>query len=143
MKKINIYLIVVSLLLIFALATVVYVWSVIQDTQKTIEVETGAQMNTGMDSQTQEESDEVDKTTPVYSETEPQIDPVTIDMADIPESQQKILETFGFEGETFTVTPAMISCSEDAVGKTRFNEIVSGAAPSPLESLKLLPCFKK
>lgn len=67
----------------------------------------------------------------------------TIDISTLPESQQKAIRTFGFEGSNVVVTNDMVLCAEDAVGKDRFDEIIGGIAPTPLESLQLLPCFKK
>ena len=125
----KIFLIVVSILLVLALGAVGYVWFLIQ------ELETAP-------TPTAEQT--VDDTQPASSpsSTETLNEPIVIQRSDIPESQQQVLDSFGLDGESYTITPAMVSCAEDAVGKVRFNEIVGGAAPTTLESLKLLPCLK-
>lgn len=131
MKAIKIYLFIVTILLLLALSAGVYVWFVIQDVQgqkdQVIQEDTPVLENSNQDTAVDSGSKE----------------PIVIDVETLPESQQDVLKTFGFEGETVTITAAMISCAEDAVGKVRFDAIVEGASPSPLESLKLLPCLKK
>lgn len=128
MKAIKIYLVVVTLLLIGAIGLGVYAWYKIQ------------QFNTiapiASDSDTV-----VSGTTKAPSTSTPE--PITITADSLSPTQQKMLETFGYTQDTFTFTPTMIVCAENAVGKTRLDEIVGGAAPSPFESVKLLPCFKK
>lgn len=68
---------------------------------------------------------------------------IQINAADLTESQREILSTFGYDDPTFTVTDAMIRCAKEAVGEKRFEEILGGSAPTPLESLKLVPCTTK
>lgn len=42
-----------------------------------------------------------------------------------------------------TITDEMIACAENGLGEDRYNEIIHGTAPNPLETLKLLGCIKK
>lgn len=125
MKAVKIYLVVVTLLLIGAIGLGVYAWYKIQ---------------------------QLSAVAPVISETETSgaeapnastPEPITVSSDSLSPTQQKMLETFGYTEDTFTITPTMIVCAESAVGKTRLDEIVGGSAPSPFESVKLLPCFKK
>lgn len=52
-------------------------------------------------------------------------------------------ESVTVEEGQLTVTPEVIRCIEDALGKERFDEIVAGSAPGPLESMELLACLKQ
>ncbi len=64
----------------------------------------------------------------------------TIDVATLPESQQAVLHTLGFD-ETVTFTEEMVSCAEEKLGVARVAEIIDGAKPSVIESTKLVPCL--
>lgn len=134
MKSVKIYLIIVSLLLIGALAAGVYVWYVVLKTQGQLE----SQMYQAPQAEQPGEG-RVD-TEPSAPEDEVV---TTIEIDSLSDTQQTAIRTLGFEGENFEVTTGMVICAEDAIGKERFDAIIGGAAPSPLESLKLLPCFKK
>jgi hypothetical protein len=70
-------------------------------------------------------------------------EPITIDVGTLSDSQRAILETFGFSSDEITVSDALIQCAKNAVGETRFLEIINGAAPTPFEALALVPCAKK
>lgn len=128
MKAVKIYLVVVTLLLIGAIGLGVYAWYKIQQLSAVAPVI----------SETETSVAETTKT-PTASTPEP----ITITSDSLSPTQQKMLETFGYTQDSFTITPTMIVCAENAVGKTRLDEIVAGSAPSPFESVKLLPCFKK
>ena len=130
MKIIKIYLVVVTVLLFIGLGFGVYVWYTLQT------------LSTKSDTALVEPKDAASTAKDSSDEGETVMEPIVVKTADLSDSQQKILESFGFGGETFTVTSAMISCAENAVGKARLQEILDGAAPTPLESIKLLPCFK-
>ena len=126
MKSLKIYLIIVSVLLVIALGFGVYVWYMMQgfwNTSDTVlQKQDGSQKSSG--------------TQPTLTE------PITIKASDVPVAQRRMLETLGYTQDTFTITPAMVTCAEDALGRPRLAEIFGGSAPTPLESLKLLPCFK-
>ncbi len=157
MKAIKIYLIVVTVLLILAVGAGIYVWYLVQKlntatgavqpistTTSSAEVprEPHAEQTTSQDSS--ETTLPVTPTpTPSPSvNTEVKEEPIVIDIETMNPSQKKLLESLGYTGGSFTITPTMIACAEDAVGRARLDEIVNGSAPTPLESLKLLPCFK-
>jgi hypothetical protein len=144
MKSLKIYLAIVSLLLLLAIACGVYVWYTVQKTHTQME-EVSKEVKI---LPTATETPEIKEGTspeperaPVAPAPEEEVKPIVVDTNTLSDSQRKVLESFGFSG-TLTITPAMISCAEDAVGKDRLQEIMDGSAPSPLESLKLLPCFK-
>lgn len=67
-------------------------------------------------------------------------EPVTIEVEALPEAQQKALNTFGFEGETITISQTQMQCAEAAVGKERLAAIFAGDAPGPIEAAKLYGC---
>jgi hypothetical protein len=137
MTSIRTYLTVVGVLLGIAVLAGIVVWYLYQNLD-------GAQPNS-IPTHTEElmESDdrEPKATSSVASETNREGD-VTIDVNSLTEGQKATLETFGVEGDV-TITDAQVRCAEDAIGEKRLSEIVDGAAPSPLEAMKLLPCFKK
>jgi hypothetical protein len=57
------------------------------------------------------------------------------------DDQKQMLERFGIDTETITITPEMIQCAEAAIGKDRLDEIKNGDTPSFLESVSLLRCY--
>ncbi len=134
MKGIKIYLAIVTVLLIIAIGLGVYVWFTLQTLDTTSPKEVGS---VSEKSETTQTNTQKEATSPTISE------PITITKEALSPTQQKLLETLGFDADSFTVTPAMIACAEDAVGKERFAQIIAGDSPSAFESLKLLPCFKK
>lgn len=88
----------------------------------------------------QEESSPENKTRTSGQGTVPN-EAVEIEVSDMTSAQRKMLEAFGHTDPTFTITPEMVSCAKNAVSDERYSEILNGAAPTPFESLKLLPCF--
>lgn len=131
MKAIKIYLVVVTVLLVGAIGAGVYVWYMVQNMNRSIE-QGGANAAQPIGAPQQ----------PVTTEAAP-TQPATIKTSELTETQQSVLKSFGYEDDSFTVTPTMMQCAENAVGKERLDAIVSGAAPGPLEAAKLFPCFKK
>lgn len=69
--------------------------------------------------------------------------PTSIPLRDLPinDSQQKVLETVGVEIDTFVITPAMQVCAAEKLGAERIAKIVSGDAPTALETARLVPCL--
>jgi hypothetical protein len=130
MKAIKIYLVVVTVLLVVAIGLGIYVWYKIQTFNAVIPVP--------VDSPSAQEN--IQTMTPSTSTSTPA--PITVTTDSLTDTQKKMLETLGYTQDTFTITPAMIQCAEESVGKTRLDEIVGGGAPTPFESVKLLPCFK-
>lgn len=155
MKSLKVYLIVVSFLLFVALSFGVYVWYQLQQTHVQIEKIGGKEVvlpKTTEDKRPDQNTDPVipseqkgASTTQSSSQTEavPEVTkPIVVETNTLSDSQQKILKTFGYDEGTLTITPAMILCAEEAVGKDRLKEIMDGSSPSALESIKILPCFK-
>jgi len=140
MKAIKIYLIVVSILLCVAIGFGIYVWYIVQKLDTQIGDTSVPSVSQNIKTPSAEEGD----TTKDSSKSSDQIvaEPYVIQMSDLPETQQKVLETVGIKGDTITITAEMISCAEKAVGKERLAEIQTGTAPTAFESVKLLPCLK-
>ena len=137
MKSIKIYLGIVSVLLVISIGIGVYVWYLIQnlDTQMSSEAPTPAP---GKNTEATTGTSGVKENVPTVPTK-----PITVDTSTLPLSQQKLLETFGFPAGSFTITPEMITCGENAVGKQRLADIVNGEKPGPIESVELFRCFKK
>jgi hypothetical protein len=127
MKSSKMYLVVVTVILVIGIGLGVYVWYTLQ----TLSTEVPQAKNV---SELKNEKNE-EETLPT--------EPTTIQTDALPPSQQKILDGFGYEGETITITPAMFACAEKSLTKERINEILGGSAHTPFESISLLPCFKK
>ena len=126
-RIVKVYLAIVTVLLVVGIGLGVYVWYTLQE------------INSAVDGVETPESPTVESETPgIQLES-----PIVIDTAKLPESQQKVLETVGLGDETFTITQGMVQCAEEALGTARVEEILGGSAPSPIESLKLLPCVKQ
>ncbi len=142
MKTIKIFLVVVTVLLVVAVMLGVYVWYSVQklssETQGYKDAQEKSQETSNQGGAKIEEITIVpDSEMPTNEEV------IEIHTADLTESQQKTLQAFGLEGDSFLITEDMITCAKDAVGEERYEEILNGAAPSPLESMKLLPCMNK
>ena len=136
MRGIKIYLIVVTVLLIIALCFGVYVWYVLQ----TFKSGQASQTETA-DTPVGEEQAKTKAAPSVAATTTPE--PIVIQKSDLPSVQQSALDAVGVTGDTITITPAMISCAENVLGKERVDEIIAGAVPGPLETFRLAPCIKK
>ncbi len=139
MKALKIYLAIASTLLVIALGLGVYVWYVFQQMNSSIEMK-------GLETESSEQGTTTEKTnvTPVpatTSTTEPSA-PIVIKTSSLTETQRSVLIGLGFKGDTISITSSMIACAKNAVGETRFNEIVNGGAPSPIEAVKLVPCTR-
>lgn len=132
MKSIKIFLGIVTVLLLIAIGLTVYVWYTLQS----LKTPTPSAVPEVVAPTSAPDEAKV-------SSVEPAPAPIVIEKSDMSESQQKALETLGFTQESYTITSTMVTCAEGAVGKTRLAEITSGASPTSIESMKLLPCFKK
>ncbi len=66
-----------------------------------------------------------------------------IHLKDVPlsDAQQNTLETVGVDVDTFVITPAIQACAAEKLGQERMAEIAAGAAPTALETVKLVPCL--
>ncbi|MCA9354534.1 MAG: hypothetical protein KC877_03380 [Candidatus Kaiserbacteria bacterium] len=58
------------------------------------------------------------------------------------DAQLSVLDKVGIDVDTFVITPAMQSCAAETLGSARFSEVLGGAAPSVLETTRLLPCLR-
>jgi flagellar basal body-associated protein FliL len=132
MKSIKIYLVIVSVLLVLAVGIGVYVWYTLQKLDTQVE---GIQLE-------QQQKKSTAPTDVSSGSVQTVTKPITVQTNTLTETQQKILKGFGYTQSTLTITPAMVTCAEEAVGKARLAEIMDGATPSTFESMKLLPCFK-
>lgn len=74
------------------------------------------------------------------SSTNYQAENITIESDSLSPNQQKTLETLGIEGD-IEITPEMIACAEEKVGKERLDEIINGDTPSFLEGVSLVSCY--
>jgi hypothetical protein len=146
MKAIKIYLIVVTVLLLIAISLGVYVWYTVQtvETNETTRntIEHLDQTNPSTMQTSEGDIDSNIETSETESKTV-MTKPIVVKKDSLSDTQKNMLETLGYSESTITITPEMIACGEEAVGAGRLKEITDGSAPSPLESVKLLPCFKK
>lgn len=137
MKIIKIYLIIASLMLVAALGTGVYVWYVYQSIPRGSEASPAELVEELVVTETTPIATSSAKT-PIVTEA-----PVIIDATKLTDTQRGILESFGYTSDSVTVSQATIECAKEAVGATRFEAILNGSAPAPLEAMKLLPCVKR
>ncbi len=142
MKTIKIFLAVVIVLLVIAILLGVYVWYSVQKLNTETQGFKDAQEEL-LDSSNQQGAKIEDITIVPDSEMPANEEVIEIHTADLTESQQKTLQAFGLDGDSFMITEGMISCAKDAVGAERYEAILNGAAPSPLESTKMFPCMNK
>jgi uncharacterized protein HemX len=132
MKTVKILLGVVVVLLVLGIGFGVYVWYTLQQINKTVG---------GID-MSQPAQSESASSSPEHNASVSGEDTIVIEATDLTPVQQNALKSFGFQGEQIVITQDMIVCAEDAVTKVRLDEILGGAAPTPLEAMKLLPCLK-
>lgn len=126
-----------------ALALGVYVWSVVQSLGTRTTEPAELQETQAEDILTQESVDvSGDPAVPTRENETAPTAPIVIDVASLSDTQRGMLESLGFTGSTIVLTPAMLACGEKVVGSIRLREIANGSAPSPLEAVKLIPCFR-
>ncbi len=147
MKILKIYFIVATLMLIAAIGTGVYVWYMYQTVTQTIErdardalVTENISTDTVITPTSQEPSVSREGTVVNTDTSSP---PVTIDATQLTGAQREILKSFGYTGDSITVSEAAISCAEESLGSERFAQILNGGAPTPLEALRIVPCMKQ
>lgn len=66
----------------------------------------------------------------------------TIDESNLTQEQRNMLESFGIDPSSITITPEMIACAEAELGAARLEEIRNGAMPSVTEGAALLACYR-
>jgi hypothetical protein len=59
----------------------------------------------------------------------------------ITDGQRRLLEAFGVDPNTATLTPQMIACAEARIGADRVNDIQQGDTPSMGEGATLMTCY--
>ncbi len=128
-----------------AIGTGIYVWYMYQTVTRSLEEE-GTQ--TVLEDRVAPATTSVEEETsvPVVASHEPaetQAAPITVDATALTSTQREILKSFGYTGDSITITQATVVCAEDAVGSERFAQILNGAAPTPLEAVRMLPCMKQ
>ncbi len=141
MKK---FLITTSLFLVIALLFVVSVFVLLNLSFSESPVEPKAVAN-----ETVLKSDTfVSKTTPALDNVAEQEmsevpEKVGIPLSDIPlsDTQKDTLDMVGVDADTFVVTPAMEVCAREKLGDERLADIVTGSAPTVMETARLLPCL--
>ena len=125
----------ISLLLAIALVIGVFIFIQYQFylESKDKNVETG-KSNLDMEIEDTREpvTDEVNVETPIEG--------IPVSELPISDNQQKVLDTVGIDTESMVITPEMIECAKEELGEGRYNEVIGGAAPSPLEALALMKC---
>lgn len=90
------------------------------------------------------ESEDIETVPPVdesleKEETEGEI---TVSAESLSDGQKQLLETFGVDTDNIVITPEMIACAEEKVGKTRLQEIQAGDTPSFFEGMALIGCYE-
>lgn len=143
MKTIKIYLVIASVLLVTALGFGVYIWYMVQNVHteisNSVQKEVKQEEVRVPESSTEKKDEKRgDIAPPAISEA-----PVVIQTESLTDTQQKMLKTLGYTEDSVTITPEMIACAENVVGSERLQAITNGSAPSPMEAIKLIPCFKK
>ena len=137
MKVIKICLAIIVVLLALGIGFGVYVWYTIQNIPTADDIPQ-------LQESSKVTSGESTTNAPATTDEKPESAvPVVIETETLSETQQTMLKSMGYTKDTVTITAGMITCAENAVGVKRLKEIMDGAAPSPMESLKLLPCFKQ
>lgn len=125
------YLVTMSILLAAALAAGIGVWYLYQDLNPATLIQEKGKDEVPLPVTGVEEE-------PTALPTEP----VTVSTDSLTERQQATLKAFGVDSGEITITPAMILCAEAELGEVRFEEIINGAAPTPLEAVSLVPCMR-
>ncbi len=92
--------------------------------------DTNESTNTSGDAQTGETSESVQEST----------SPTTPAMT---AQQRQMLESFGIDPNTVTITAEMEACAEAKLGVARIEEIKAGATPSLMEGFSLMGCFSQ
>lgn len=64
-----------------------------------------------------------------------------IEVGNLTENQKKMLETFGVDTTSLTVTKEMITCATAKLGEERLKEIMNGETPAFLEGAALFGCY--
>jgi hypothetical protein len=142
MKSIKVYLVVVSCFLAVALLSGILVWYLYQDF--TYVEKTEVPQGENIDPVPEEQPTEI----PIVESPEPRVPTSTpvhtvITVESLTPTQREILSHFGIKGESITISDTQIECIKRVLGDERFNEIIGGSAPSPLEAIKVVACLRE
>lgn len=66
----------------------------------------------------------------------------TVNTSSLSDSQRRMIESFGIDPDSITITPEMIACAEAKLGSARIEEIKNGATPSFSEGASLMACYR-
>lgn len=69
-------------------------------------------------------------------------DGATVSKSNLTDGQRKLIEAFGIDADSITITPEMIACAEAKLGAARIEEIKNGATPSFSEGITLAGCYR-
>ena len=127
MKFIKVILVIIALLLVITLGFGVYIWVQLQ----------GFKENSANYSNTASQT-----TSNTGEGASVSAKSITVDVSSLPETQQKVLKTLGFDAPSYTITPEMMVCAEAKLGAARVEEIAQGASVSTLEAISLAACLK-
>jgi hypothetical protein len=136
MKYIKVYVAIMSVMLLFALGSGVYVWYTVQTVNRDLDSAYQA-----LEQKVAEQSQATPAPT-IEVPTSKSEESVVITVENMTTAQQAVFKTFGSGGSAIIITEEMVTCAKAAVGTTRFTEIINGSAPTPLESSRLLLCVK-
>lgn len=150
MKRIRTFLIVVGILLLIGICACVYVWYMIQQlhVKQDVLIAPSKDESTVDTSHNYKDPVPIPSVTPTSPPQQPQNistgtkSTIQIRAADLSDAQRDLIRTLGLP-ETFVITESMIQCAKTGVGEARLAEIIKGAAPSPMEAVRLGVCLKK
>jgi len=71
---------------------------------------------------------------------QPQTSQVPASNLPLSADQKALAEKFGIDTETFVITNAMQACAKEKLGADRYEEILSGSTPGPIEAARLALC---
>lgn len=136
-RIIVLYLIAALCLMVIGVLLAVYIWYTLQQ----LNGNSFASTELGV---SEEVKDMTVPEEPATAEVQPNdSEAVIIKKASLPEGQQKVLDTIGFEGETIVITEAMVLCAKAALGEERYAEVIAGATPGAFEGFALLQCVNE
>jgi hypothetical protein len=137
MKHLRIYLIVMGALFVGALLSGICVWYIVQNlySEKEMLRESPA---LPLEEMTKSPAPVTDAPAIVPTGTT-----TTISVDTLTEVQKTTLKSMGYSKESITITPDMMMCAKEAVGDSRYAEVLRGAQPTTLEMIRLLPCLTK
>lgn len=140
MKKIKVYLIVVTVLLFVSIFFSIYIWVAIQDLHKTVGRVPVEVLRVEQSSESTTQPTELKTKESVTERHTPE--PVTISLKTLPPAQRALLENLGYT-DTIVITDVIQKCVREKIGLTRYQEIIGGATPSTKELFIISPCLAK